>query len=103
MLNIGICRGAVASLATLMTCVILHSISVLSILRNGSFCPDFSQAEDNLMIPSRILGDSAFPFEKFLMKLFTNAKLLKEQRYLNYRLSRARMMAEGAYRQLKGR
>ena len=83
--------------------VILQSTSVWSKLRNGNFCPEFSQAEDNLMIPPLILGDSAFPFEKFLMKPFTNAVLSKEQRYFNYQLSRAQMIVEGAYGQLKGR
>lgn len=36
------------------------------------------------------------------MKPYTNAVLSKEQRYLNYRLSWARMVVEGAYGQLKG-
>lgn len=37
------------------------------------------------------------------MKSFTNAVLSPKQRYYNYRLSRARMVSEGAYGQLKGR
>ena len=37
------------------------------------------------------------------MKPYTDATLTEEQRYFNYRLSRVRMMTEGAYGQLKGR
>ena len=37
------------------------------------------------------------------MKPYTNAVLSPQQRYFNYRLSRARMVTEGAYGQLKGR
>ena len=37
------------------------------------------------------------------MKPFTNAVLTPQQHYFNYRLSRARMVTEGAYGQLKGR
>lgn len=50
-----------------------------------------------------ILGDSAFPLQSWLMKPYTNAVLSKEQRNFNYRLSRARMVTEGAYGQMKGR
>ena len=55
------------------------------------------------IVPPLILGDSAFPFRTWLMKPFTNAVLSPQQRYFNYRLSRARMIIEGAYGQLKGR
>ena len=50
-----------------------------------------------------IVGDSAFPMATWLMKPYTNAVLTPKQRYFNYRLSRARMVTEGAYGQLKGR
>ena len=50
-----------------------------------------------------LLGDSAFPFKTWLMKPFTNAVFTEEQKYFNYRLSRARMTTEGAYGKLKGR
>ena len=50
-----------------------------------------------------ILGDSAFPFKTWLTKPFTNAVLTPQKHYFNYRLSRARMVTECAYGQLKGR
>ena len=50
-----------------------------------------------------LLSDSAFPFTTWLMKPFTNAMLTEEQKYFNYRLSRARMTTEGAYGKIKGR
>ena len=37
------------------------------------------------------------------MKPYTDAVLSPKQRYFNYRLSRGRMVTEGAYGQLKGR
>ena len=37
------------------------------------------------------------------MKPYTNAKLTAKERYFNYRISRARMVTERAYGQLKGR
>ena len=50
-----------------------------------------------------ILGDSAFQFQAWLMKPFTNAVLTPQQHYFNYRLSRARMVTEDAYGRLKRR
>ena len=50
-----------------------------------------------------ILGDSAFPFKPWLMKPFTSAVLTTIQSNVNYRLSRACMVVECAYGQLKGR
>ena len=55
------------------------------------------------MIPPVILADSAFPLKNWLLKPYTNALLSPKQRYFNYRLSRARVVIEGAYGQLKGR
>ena len=54
-------------------------------------------------MPPVILADSAFPLKNWLLKPYTNAILSPKQRYFNYRLSRARIVIEGAYGQLKGR
>ena len=50
-----------------------------------------------------ILGDSAFPFRIWLMKPYTHANLTLEETNFNYRLSRARMVVERAFGQLKSR
>ena len=83
--------------------IILQSTCLWKRIKEGSFLPDFTNRLDGVQIPPLIIGDSAFPFEKWLMKLYTNAVLTPSQRYFNYRLSRARMVVEGAYGQLKGR
>ena len=71
-------------------------------IQGGNFLPNFSQIDQNVSIYPIVLGDSAFPFETWLMKPFTNAVLSPKQRYFTYGLSRARMIVEGAYGQLKG-
>ena len=83
--------------------IILQSTPLWSDIKDGKLLLNSYQREQNAFIPPLILGDSAFPFESFLMKPYTNAILAKQQRYFNYRLSRARMVIEGAYGQLKGR
>ena len=83
--------------------IILQSTSLWSRIKEGQFIPDICQEVDGVQIPPLILRDSAFPFESFLMKPYTNAVLSKEQRYINYRLSCVRMIIEGVCGQLKGR
>ncbi|XP_065067513.1 uncharacterized protein LOC135693062 [Rhopilema esculentum] len=83
--------------------IILQSTSLWKKIKDGKMIPEICQQIDAVKIPPLILGDSAFLFESFLMKPYTNAVLTKEQRYFNYRLSRARMVIEGAFGQLKGR
>ena len=67
------------------------------------YIPQIGKSIDDVIVPPVIVGDSAFPLCTWLMKPFTNAILSPEQRNFNYRLSRARMVTEGAYGQLKGR
>ena len=81
----------------------LQSTSLWSDIKNGKLLPNFIQEEEDISVPPLMLGDSAFPFESFLMKPYSNAVLTKQQRHFNYRLSRARMVIESAYGQLKGR
>ena len=67
------------------------------------YIPQIGKSIDDVIVPPVIVGDSAFPLCTWLLKPFTNAILSPEQRNFNYRLSRARMVTEGAYGQLKGR
>lgn len=48
-------------------------------------------------IPPLIVGGSAFPLQTWLMKPYTNAALTPQHRYFKHRLSRTRMVTEGAY------
>lgn len=51
-----------------------------------------------------LVGDSAYPIEKWLMKPFAdNTMLTDQQKKFNYRLSRARIVAECAFGRLKAR
>ena len=83
--------------------IILQSTSLWASIKEGKFLPQSSQKKNEICIPPLIRGDSAFPFESFLLKPYSNAVMTKEQRFFKYRLSRARMVVEGAYGQLKGR
>ena len=83
--------------------VILQSTNLWQQIKDGSFLPAFVNQLYGTSIPPLIIGDSAFPFEEWLIKPYTNAVLAPPQRYFNYRLSRARMVIEGVYGQLKGR
>ena len=49
----------------------------------------------NVTIYPMIIGDSAFPFRTWLLKPYTNHSLTEQQRYFNYRSSRARMVSQG--------
>ena len=65
--------------------------------------PPIEKNEGCTNIYPLILGDSAFPFRPWIMKPYPNAVLTPEQINFNYRLSRGRIMTEGAYGKLKGR
>lgn len=83
--------------------IIFQSTQLWTDIIDGQAIPPIGKDFDGVTVPPLILGDSAFPFQTWLMKPFTNAVLSPQQRYYNYRLSRARMVIEGAYGQLKGR
>lgn len=83
--------------------VILQSTDLWQQMKQGNFIPEIGKEVHGRTVPPLVLGDSAFPFQRWLMKPYTNAVLTPKQRYFNYRLSRARMVTEGAYGQLKGR
>ena len=58
---------------------------------------------NGILIPPLVVGDSAFPLQPWLLKPYGNAVLAPKQRYFNYRHSRAGMVTEECYGQLKGR
>ena len=83
--------------------VILQSMSLWSDIQKGKVLPSFMQNENGVNIQPLLIGDAAFPLEPFLLKPLTSAVLSKDQHYFNYWLSRARMIIECAYDQLKRR
>mgnify|MGYP000025959939 FL=1 len=82
--------------------IIFKSTNLWDALQNG-LLPNIAKVVGEVSISSLIVGDSAFPLQLWLMKPYTNATLSPKQSYFNYRLSRARMVTESAYGQLKGR
>ena len=82
--------------------IIFKSTDLWARIHDG-YLPKMGKSINEVMVPPLIVGDSAFPLCTWLMKPFTNAVLTPQQRNFNYRLSRARMVTEGAYGQLKGR
>ena len=82
--------------------IILNSTNLWDALQN-ELLPNIAKVVGEISIPPLIVGVSAFPLQLWLMKPYTNASLNPKQRYFNYRLSRARMVTESAYGQLKGK
>ena len=80
--------------------IIFQSTRLWMDITEGRAIPPIGKNIGGVTVPPLILGDSAF---RWLMKPFSNAVLTPDQSNFNYRLSRARMVTEGAYGQLKGR
>ena len=83
--------------------IILQSTELWADIQDWNYLPTIAKEVDKQNVPPLVIADSAFPLTTWLMKPFTHAVLSEKQRYFNYRLSRARMVTEGAYGQLKGR
>ena len=83
--------------------IIFQSTQLWSDIKEGNFIPEIAANLNGVLVPPLVVGDSAFPFQPWLMKPYGNAVLTPEQRYFNYRLSRARMVTEECYGQLRGR
>lgn len=83
--------------------IIFQSTKLYAAITEDDIVAQVAKTQDGTDIYPMIIGDSAFPFQTWLMKPYSNAVLTQEQRYFNYRLSRARMVVEGAFGQLKGR
>ena len=71
-------------------------------MTGGEIIPQIGKDIGSITVSPIISGDLAFPFKLWLMKPFTSAVLTPIQSNFNYRLSRAVMVVECAYGQLKG-
>ena len=80
---------------------IFQSTDLWNQIKNQDYLPKIGKKVGSLLVPPLILGDAAFPLQAWLMKPCTNANSTLQQRYYNYWLSRARMVREGAFGQLK--
>ena len=83
--------------------IIFQSTELWNNITENNAIPNIGQTVDKTVIYPLLLGDSAFPLQTWMMKPYTNAVLTKKQSNFNYRLSRARMVTEGAFGQMKGR
>ena len=82
---------------------LFQSTSLWEKITAGSILPQSVLEIEDQAIPPLILGDGAFPMRTWIIKPYGDAILNEQKRYLNYRLSRARMVTEGAFGKLKGR
>ena len=82
---------------------LFQSTSLWEKITAGSILPKSVLEIEGQAIPPLILGDGAFPMRTWIIKPYGDAILNEQKRYLNYRLSRARMVTEGAFGKLKGR
>ena len=71
-------------------------------LMQVKFLPDKNCVVDGVETPPAILGDGAFSLRSWIMKPHGDTVLIPEKPYFN-RLSRPRMITEGAFGKLKGR
>ena len=83
--------------------IILKSTELWTNIVEDGLLPNIGKKIGEISCPPLFVGDSAFPLHTWPLKPYTNAVLTPQQRYFNYRLSRARKVTEGAYGQLKGR
>lgn len=81
----------------------LQSTRLWKKIVDGSVLPEKVQKCNDVEVFPMILADGAFPFRPWLMKPYGKAILTKEEKYFNFRLSRARMSVEIAFGLLKSR
>ena len=83
--------------------IIFQSTHIFKEISEDNLIPEVERNYNGSNFSPMILGDSAFPFATWLMKPYSNSVFTPQQRYFNYRLSRARMIIECAFGELKGR
>ena len=81
---------------------IFKSTKVLEDMTDGEIIPQIGKDIGGVTVSPLILGDLAFRFKPWLMKPFINAVFTPVRSNFNYCLSRACMVVECAYGQLKG-
>ena len=70
----------------------------------GSFVPDWTRNFSSVREPLLVLGNPAYPLLPCLVKPYTETPNSTDAEHnFNYRLSRAQMVVENAFRHLKGR
>uniref|UniRef100_A0A672HPZ2 DDE Tnp4 domain-containing protein n=1 Tax=Salarias fasciatus TaxID=181472 RepID=A0A672HPZ2_SALFA len=70
----------------------------------GTLFPDHTREIGGVSVGHYILGDSACPLQRWLLKPFHDTgRLTEEQHTFNNKLSHARVVVENAFRRLKGR
>ena len=83
---------------------ILANSAVFAKGEAGDLVPDTKQHISGMDVSVVILGDPAYPVLPWLMKPYTaTGPLIRDQRRLNYQLSRARVFVECTFGRLKGR
>ncbi|XP_033102402.1 protein ALP1-like [Anneissia japonica] len=83
---------------------VLRNSSLFRRGEDGTLFPQWNRNINGVDVPVVILGDPAYPLLTWLLKGFSEgANFTREKRNFNYRLSRARMVVERAFGQLKGR
>ncbi|KAJ8023950.1 Protein ALP1-like [Holothuria leucospilota] len=59
--------------------------------------PEPLPGEDDHDIPYTLVGDDAFPLKSWMTKPYPHRQMSREQKIFNYRLSRAKRVAENAF------
>uniref|UniRef100_A0A672HFQ1 DDE Tnp4 domain-containing protein n=1 Tax=Salarias fasciatus TaxID=181472 RepID=A0A672HFQ1_SALFA len=83
---------------------VLRLSSFQELVDHGSLFPTRTRDIGGVDVGYYILGDSAYPLQRWLMKPFLDTRRLTAgQQLLNRKISRARVVVENAFGRLKGR
>ena len=83
---------------------VLFNSSLYKKEQDDVLLPNWKKTFHGTDVPLVILGDPAYPLLSWLMNAYpNNGRLSQQQKVFNYRLSKARVVVEHAYGQLKGR
>ena len=61
-------------------------------IQDKEYLPNIAKKINGVVVPPLILADSAFQLKSWLMKPYTNAKLISKERYFNYLKGRWRIL-----------